>query len=139
MKQGLISAIRIFKMAPTSMLLNLCIVFLVAITSIVFQLFNSEQPGPYMDEIFHIPQAQNYCIGNLSHWNNKITTLPGLYIISLMMLRLCNFVPFLGRFMDQEQPCSTMFLRSINVIFMLLNLYLLYELTCIINFNVSLH
>ena len=41
-------------------------------------LFNSVQPSPYMDEVFHVPQAQNYCQHNFSHWDSMITTLPGL-------------------------------------------------------------
>lgn len=35
-------------------------------------------PDPYLDEIFHIPQAQKYCDGHWSEWNDKITTPPGL-------------------------------------------------------------
>ena len=35
-------------------------------------------PDPYMDEIFHVPQAQQYCNGNFSSWDPMITTPPGL-------------------------------------------------------------
>lgn len=35
-------------------------------------------PEPYLDEIFHIPQAQQYCDGHWSAWDDKITTPPGL-------------------------------------------------------------
>lgn len=35
---------------------------------------------PYMDEIFHLRQTYHYCAyGNWTHWDSKITTLPGLY------------------------------------------------------------
>ena len=77
---------------------------LTVILAIVSQLINQEQPQPYMvcetymqhhpflkmystfaplsfaykDEIFHIPQVQQYCLHNFSHWDNMITTLPGL-------------------------------------------------------------
>ncbi|MCG8621645.1 MAG: Dol-P-Glc:Glc(2)Man(9)GlcNAc(2)-PP-Dol alpha-1,2-glucosyltransferase [Proteobacteria bacterium] len=44
----------------------------------IASLFNSIQPTPYMDEIFHVAQAQNYCHHNFSHWDPMITTLPGL-------------------------------------------------------------
>ena len=115
----------------------LCITLLVAIASVIFGVLNKEQPGPYMDEIFHIPQAQNYCIGNLSHWNPKITTLPGLYIVSLISLRILRFMPFVGRLFDQEQPCFTSFLRSINFFFMLVNFWLIFELTFMLHWNVS--
>ncbi|KAK7395308.1 hypothetical protein VNO78_15859 [Psophocarpus tetragonolobus] len=40
-------------------------------------------PEPYMDEIFHIPQAQQYCKGNFGSWDPMITTPPGLYVFSL--------------------------------------------------------
>ena len=33
---------------------------------------------PYIDEIFHVPQAQAYCQGHFGYWNDKITTPPGL-------------------------------------------------------------
>lgn len=35
-------------------------------------------PQPYLDEIFHIPQAQKYCDSNWLAWDDKITTPPGL-------------------------------------------------------------
>jgi hypothetical protein len=34
------------------------------------------------DEIFHVPQAQKYCKGNFREWDQKITTLPGSYLIA---------------------------------------------------------
>ena len=43
--------------------------------AIVYQI----APDPYIDEIFHIPQAQAYCQGDFLYWDNKITTPPGLY------------------------------------------------------------
>lgn len=33
----------------------------------IFMLFNEEQSTPYMDEIFHVRQTQNYCKGNFSY------------------------------------------------------------------------
>ncbi|RWA11814.1 hypothetical protein EKO27_g3270 [Xylaria grammica] len=35
-------------------------------------------PEPYLDEVFHIPQAQVYCQGRYLEWDDKITTPPGL-------------------------------------------------------------
>ncbi|KAF8922192.1 glucosyltransferase [Mucidula mucida] len=53
---------------------------------------------PYMDEPFHIPQAQAYCQGDFQTWDPKITTPPGLYLMSLALksvfLFKCN-VPML--------------------------------------------
>lgn len=43
---------------------------------------NKSVPEPYMDEIFHIDQTRRFCSLNFS-WNEKITTPPGLYILSL--------------------------------------------------------
>lgn len=36
--------------------------------------------GGVKDEVFHIPQAQAYCRNEWYHWDNKITTPPGLYV-----------------------------------------------------------
>ncbi|KAL7677769.1 hypothetical protein ACOME3_004006 [Neoechinorhynchus agilis] len=43
---------------------------------------NNQISDPYMDEIFHVPQAQAYCVGNYSHWDGNITTPSGLYFYS---------------------------------------------------------
>ena len=51
---------------------------LAVLCAAVASLFNSVQPAPYMDEVFHVPQAQSYCRHNFSHWDPMITTLPGL-------------------------------------------------------------
>ena len=37
---------------------------------------------PYMDEVYHIKQAQAYCSSIYGQWDNKITTYPGLYLLS---------------------------------------------------------
>ena len=48
------------------------------------------------DEIFHIPQAQQYCKGNFGSWDPMITTPPGLYVLfSLVPLPLA---PSSGKF-----------------------------------------
>jgi len=46
---------------------------------IAFAIVYHVAPEPYIDEIFHVPQAQAYCRGDFSYWDNKITTPPGLY------------------------------------------------------------
>ena len=43
---------------------------------------NYTVPDPYLDEVFHIPQAQSYWAGNWSQWDPKITTPPGTYVFS---------------------------------------------------------
>lgn len=46
---------------------------------------------PYMDEPFHVPQAQAYCNGEWATWDPKITTPPGLYVLSVILKRLITF------------------------------------------------
>ncbi|KAJ1947289.1 glucosyltransferase [Linderina macrospora] len=64
---------------------------------------NLAVPEPYMDEIFHIPQAQRYCAGLFREWDPKLTTPPGLYLVSL--------VP---AWMLGVSPCSVEMLRTTN-------------------------
>lgn len=45
-------------------------------------------PEPFMDEAFHVRQALQYFKGNWSEWDPMITTPPGLYILSVIILRL---------------------------------------------------
>ena len=49
----------------------------------VAQLFAEKAPEAYMDEIFHVPQAQAYCRGEWWSWDDKITTLPGAYLVAV--------------------------------------------------------
>ena len=35
------------------------------------------------DETFHVGQTQQYCRGLWKHWDPKITTFPGLYILGV--------------------------------------------------------
>ncbi|KAL5614826.1 hypothetical protein BROUX41_004914 [Berkeleyomyces rouxiae] len=64
-------------------------------------------PEPYLDEIFHIPQAQTYCRGQLLEWDDKITTPPGLYLLSIAAMR--------ARILYAGDFCSPFMLRSFNV------------------------
>lgn len=61
---------------------------LAALASLAFSLPAFDSMGwlePYMDEEFHVPQAQAYCRGDFGRWDPKITTLPGLYLASAAM------------------------------------------------------
>ncbi|CAK9094465.1 unnamed protein product [Durusdinium trenchii] len=69
--------------------------------------FVMRQVEPYMDEIFHIPQAQKYCQGQFAEWDPKITTFPGLYLSSTFIRG------FTGIF------CGKDFLRLENVVYAL--------------------
>ncbi|KAK3338050.1 DIE2/ALG10 family-domain-containing protein [Neurospora tetraspora] len=59
-------------------------------------LVNHYAPEPYLDEVFHIPQAQTYCEGRYHEWDDKITTPPGLYLLSVgwhKLMRLAECTP----------------------------------------------
>ncbi|KAK4243927.1 glycosyltransferase [Corynascus novoguineensis] len=62
-------------------------------------------PEPYLDEVFHIPQAQTYCAGRFWDWDDKITTPPGLYLLSVAYHKL--------RVLSECTPLS---LRSNNLL-----------------------
>ncbi|KAL8483882.1 hypothetical protein ACS0TY_026534 [Phlomoides rotata] len=69
-----------------------------------------------MDEIFHVPQVQQYCRGNFGSWDPMITTPPGLYFLSLAYVSSL----FPGLFCMQavssfSDSCSTSILRLTNV------------------------
>ncbi|OAY24834.1 dol-P-Glc:Glc(2)Man(9)GlcNAc(2)-PP-Dol alpha-1,2-glucosyltransferase isoform X2 [Manihot esculenta] len=92
-------------------------------------LVNQTVPEPYMDEIFHIPQAQQYCKGNLWSWDPMITTPPGLYYLSLS--HVACLLP--GMFLVQKvssfaELCSTARLRSLNGVLAILCSIIIYEI-----------
>ncbi|KAJ6012033.1 hypothetical protein N7522_002388 [Penicillium canescens] len=43
---------------------------------------NAVVPEPYLDEVFHVPQAQAYWAHKWLQWDPKLTTPPGLYLWS---------------------------------------------------------
>ncbi|KAL4917278.1 phospholipase D/nuclease [Aspergillus aurantiobrunneus] len=49
---------------------------------------NSVVPEPYLDEAFHIPQAQAYWNHKWTRWDPNITTPPGLYVFSYAVCAL---------------------------------------------------
>ena len=70
-------------------------------------------PEGYMDEMFHLRQAQAYCRGEYAVWDGKITTYPGLYLLSSGLHGLARLVPGL----DLVGPeCSAGELRQGNVL-----------------------
>lgn len=73
--------------------------------------FRFQSVEPYMDEIFHVPQTQRYCKGNFGEWDSKITTFPGLYVLSaLLSTPAMSLLPL-------SEVCSLTFLRAVNVLF----------------------
>lgn len=57
----------------------------------VLKIFNEIVTEPYMDEPFHVPQAQAYCRGEWNTWDPKLTTPPGMYLVSVLMRKLFLF------------------------------------------------
>ncbi|CAN7983908.1 unnamed protein product [Ixodes hexagonus] len=77
-------------------------------------LVHNAQPAPYMDEIFHVPQAQRYCSYNFSHWDPKITTPPGLYLTSLCLV-------LAAKLLTAVDLCTLFYLRCTNILLTLGN------------------
>uniref|UniRef100_A0A3B1INH8 Dol-P-Glc:Glc(2)Man(9)GlcNAc(2)-PP-Dol alpha-1,2-glucosyltransferase n=1 Tax=Astyanax mexicanus TaxID=7994 RepID=A0A3B1INH8_ASTMX len=101
------------------------------ISCLIFSSVSREQREPYMDEIFHIPQAQKYCQGKFNQWDPMITTLPGLYLLSVGVIKP---VVWLADF-SGAVVCSTAMLRFINLLFNCGNLYILYLIICRLHFK----
>lgn len=70
-----------------------------------------------MDEIFHVPQAQRYCQDNFTYYDPKITTPPGLYLITYARIWLRD-VLLLRR---SNLTCDTIDLRRTNHSIAILN------------------
>ncbi|KAJ3523463.1 hypothetical protein NM688_g8727 [Phlebia brevispora] len=73
---------------------SVCYAAFAASSIAILKEVNSRVTEPYMDEPFHVPQAQAYCNGDFGYWDPKITTPPGLYVLSLILKRVfmlkCN-------------------------------------------------
>ncbi|XP_002121247.2 dol-P-Glc:Glc(2)Man(9)GlcNAc(2)-PP-Dol alpha-1,2-glucosyltransferase [Ciona intestinalis] len=91
----------------------------IAISAILFQFIYEAQPTAFIDEIFHVPQAQKFCDGHFNEWDPKITTLPGMYIMSVFVLGPLAWLTGKGL-------CSLWMLRFFNVIYNTCNVLLCY-------------
>ncbi|KAL1276052.1 hypothetical protein QQF64_035675 [Cirrhinus molitorella] len=96
------------------------------ISCLLFSKITREQRDPYMDEIFHVPQAQKYCEGKFNEWDPMITTLPGLYLVSVGLIKPVVWLADL----KGSVVCSTAMLRFINLLFNSGNLYIIYLIIC---------
>ncbi|XP_067420508.1 dol-P-Glc:Glc(2)Man(9)GlcNAc(2)-PP-Dol alpha-1,2-glucosyltransferase [Emydura macquarii macquarii] len=101
------------------------------LSCLLFSALSREQRAPYMDETFHVPQAQAYCEGRFQQWDPMITTLPGLYLMSVGIVKPAVWL--LG--WSGSIVCSTGMLRFINLLFSVGNFYLLYLLLCKIHYK----
>ncbi|KAM4060499.1 DIE2/ALG10 family protein [Hirsutella rhossiliensis] len=79
-------------------------------------------PQPYLDEVFHIPQAQKYCHGRFGEWDDKITTPPGLYLFSNLLPHVASKTG-----LSWAYSCDANNLRAVNTVglFVLAYLFLL--------------
>ncbi|UZJ54741.1 hypothetical protein CBS101457_004061 [Exobasidium rhododendri] len=76
------------------------------------EVINREVEQPYLDEIFHVPQAQRYCDGRFEHYDPKLTTPPGLYFISLFFAKVLEYamkiVPSAADAIGSKTVCTTL-------------------------------
>ncbi|KAL4226440.1 glucosyltransferase [Mactra antiquata] len=98
--------------------------FFCFLSALVFKYISKAQNDPYMDEIFHVPQAQHYCISNFSRWDPMITTPPGLYLTSVGILNPVSAILKI----PTSELCSTVWLRGTNFLFSVGNVYLVFAL-----------
>ncbi|EPS44082.1 hypothetical protein H072_1904 [Dactylellina haptotyla CBS 200.50] len=68
---------------------------------------NAVVTDPYLDEVFHIPQAQKYCLMNFRDWDNKITTPPGLYLLSYIYVGFVQVILPIYSFIEAHNPWAT--------------------------------
>ncbi|RMZ84942.1 hypothetical protein DV738_g330, partial [Chaetothyriales sp. CBS 135597] len=73
------------------------------------ELISAILPDPYLDEVFHVPQALAYWEGRWSHWDPKITTPPALYYYSWVISRA-------RKLLDPGFELTTNELRFVNFI-----------------------
>ncbi|GAA6017267.1 hypothetical protein JCM10207_003671 [Rhodosporidiobolus poonsookiae] len=92
-----------------------------AVTVGVALRINQAAPEPYMDEIFHVPQAQAYCRGDWKYWDGALTTPPGLYLFPALIAHLQRISirpipPDLLARLPTFHPCSPSALRGFNLV-----------------------
>ncbi|UKZ66260.1 uncharacterized protein TrAtP1_007434 [Trichoderma atroviride] len=86
-------------------------VFLAAAAFLWLGVVSETVPEPYLDEVFHIPQAQRYCEGRFLEWDDKITTPPGLYWISILIPQAAKSSGLIASY-----ACDAKTLRATNAV-----------------------
>lgn len=94
-----------------------CSILYLALHFITNSIYNAIKQ-PYMDEIFHVPQTQRYCQGNITYYDPKLTTPPGLYLITYLRIWIRDKI-LLQR---EELVCDTIDLRRTNHLIAIFNL-----------------
>ncbi|XP_040155732.1 putative Dol-P-Glc:Glc(2)Man(9)GlcNAc(2)-PP-Dol alpha-1,2-glucosyltransferase [Anopheles arabiensis] len=93
------------------------LVCLLGYSIVSFAVFNKvyETSQQVIDEEFHLRQGDHYCHGRFQVWDPKITTFPGLYLASALVLRPLD-------------ACSVYNLRLTSLIAAIINVVLIYKL-----------
>lgn len=65
-----------------------CYGVLVAVALVIAYLCHSKVDYLFIDEFFHVRQAQRYLGGNYKQWDDKITTPPGLYWLAYAFMKV---------------------------------------------------
>lgn len=97
----------------------------------ISNLISKNVDKPYMDEIFHVTQAQTYCDGNFTEWNDKITTLPGLYLLNSIPARLA-FTLF-G--LESKLLCRLDLLRLTNTVLLSVTFIIIFKLYSMLHYD----
>ncbi|XP_031849311.1 alpha-1,2-glucosyltransferase Alg10 [Nomia melanderi] len=103
------------KVQESRVLQKFAILLLSSCVVILFLYLNHVQPYYFIDEVFHVPQTLQYCAGNFTQWDSKITTLPGLYLLATLILSPLNI-------------CTIFYMRCINLLGTFANFYLAYNI-----------
>ena len=92
--------------------------YLIAFLGLIYVAFMASVPEPYMDEPFHVKQTQEYCAGNWSVWDEKITTFPGLYLLGAGVAAVVRGLAAIGALPPSAAAgaCSFHVLRALNLI-----------------------
>lgn len=93
------------------------LIYTVILCGIIHFVVNPIQPTAYMDEIFHEEQTLAYIRGEWLKWDPKITTPPGLYVLTAFVWRIFSFPP------------SVKYFRFVNCFISGANFLVLTELT----------
>ncbi|PGH31245.1 alpha-1,2-glucosyltransferase [[Emmonsia] crescens] len=94
---------------------------------------NSELPDPYLDEVFHVRQAQAYWAHRWRQWDPKITTPPGVYLCSYII----GVILFIARLRPGHPGASFFRYGNSIVLFNILQLRLRKLIKCIRKGNLS--
>lgn len=106
---------KVLRQKPSVTLRGFIHLIFLATTGMFFLYLNRVHPYYFIDEAFHVPQTVRYCNGMFFEWDPKITTLPGLYLITAAVLAPLGL-------------CSLLYIRCVNLFGTFLNFYLICEI-----------